>query len=174
MTSTIQTKNAANPHCFGYTTIVSWLVSNKGAFPSHLLSKPILSSLGSGIPGPPSSIPHCRWLSVMIIGSKKQFVLCIIFNEIFASLLQESFSNVKTWLQEIDRYASTNVSRLLVGNKCDLTNKKVVDFTTAKVCPSVFHMFLTSCVISCIYVHVHVCICYCYYVQYTIYVCTMY
>lgn len=45
---------------------------------------------------------------------------------------QESFSNVKTWLQEIDRYASTNVSRLLVGNKCDLTNKKVVDFTTAK------------------------------------------
>ena len=47
--------------------------------------------------------------------------------------MQESFANVKTWLQEIDRYASTNVSKLLVGNKCDLTNKKVVDFTTAKV-----------------------------------------
>ena len=47
--------------------------------------------------------------------------------------VQESFANVKTWLQEIDRYASTNVSKLLVGNKCDLTNKKVVDFTTAKV-----------------------------------------
>ena len=46
---------------------------------------------------------------------------------------QESFTNVKTWLQEIDRYASTNVSKLLVGNKCDLTNKKVVDYTTAKV-----------------------------------------
>lgn len=45
---------------------------------------------------------------------------------------QESFTNVKQWLQEIDRYASTNVSKLLVGNKCDLTNKKVVDFTTAK------------------------------------------
>ena len=48
-------------------------------------------------------------------------------------LCQESFTNVKTWLQEIDRYASTNVSKLLVGNKCDLTNKKVVDYTTAKV-----------------------------------------
>lgn len=50
-----------------------------------------------------------------------------------ALYLQESFTNVKTWLQEIDRYASTNVSKLLVGNKCDLTNKKVVDYTTAKV-----------------------------------------
>lgn len=51
----------------------------------------------------------------------------------FSFASQESFNNVKQWLQEIDRYASENVNKLLVGNKCDLTTKKVVDYTTAKV-----------------------------------------
>lgn len=44
---------------------------------------------------------------------------------------QDSFSNVKQWLEEIDRYACDNVNKLLVGNKCDLTAKKVVEYTTA-------------------------------------------
>lgn len=44
---------------------------------------------------------------------------------------QESFNNVKTWLEEIERYACENVNKLLVGNKCDLQTKKVVDTTTA-------------------------------------------
>ena len=50
---------------------------------------------------------------------------------------QESFYNVRQWLQEIDRYASENVNKLLIGNKCDLSTKKVVDFTSAKVCESI-------------------------------------
>ncbi|GAB4822013.1 hypothetical protein N2152v2_009059 [Parachlorella kessleri] len=45
---------------------------------------------------------------------------------------QESFNNVKQWLNEIDRYANENVNKLLVGNKVDLTNKRVVDYNTAK------------------------------------------
>merc|ERR1712045_1074623 len=44
----------------------------------------------------------------------------------------ESFNNVKQWLHEIDRYACENVNKLLVGNKSDLTTKKVVDFSAAK------------------------------------------
>jgi GTPase SAR1 family protein len=47
---------------------------------------------------------------------------------------QDSFNNVKQWLNEIDRYASDNVNKLLVGNKSDLTEKKVVSYETAKVC----------------------------------------
>ncbi|PSC68383.1 Rab family GTPase [Micractinium conductrix] len=45
---------------------------------------------------------------------------------------QESFNNVKQWLNEIDRYANENVNKLLVGNKTDLTSKRVVAFETAK------------------------------------------
>ncbi|TYH40270.1 hypothetical protein ES332_D12G235800v1 [Gossypium tomentosum] len=39
---------------------------------------------------------------------------------------QESFNNVNQWLNEISRYGSENVNKLLVGNKSDLTAKRVV------------------------------------------------
>jgi len=44
----------------------------------------------------------------------------------------ESFNNVKQWLHEIDRYASENVNKLLVGNKSDLTSKRAVSYDQAK------------------------------------------
>jgi len=44
----------------------------------------------------------------------------------------ETFEHVKTWLHEIDRYASENVNKLLVGNKSDLTSKRAVETETAK------------------------------------------
>ena len=56
---------------------------------------------------------------------------------------QESFNNVKQWLNEIDRYASENVNKLLVGNKCDLTANKVVSYETAKVNPNKMKCFLS-------------------------------
>lgn len=43
----------------------------------------------------------------------------------------ESFNNVKNWLLECDRYASDNVIKILVGNKCD-TTKRVVSYETGK------------------------------------------
>ncbi|KAJ2656851.1 ras GTPase [Coemansia sp. RSA 1199] len=44
----------------------------------------------------------------------------------------DTFGNVKQWLQEIDRYASEGVNKLLVGNKSDLEDKRSVDFTEAQ------------------------------------------
>ena len=45
----------------------------------------------------------------------------------------ESFNNVKQWLNEIDRYANESVCKLLVGNKCDLVENKVVDTQMGQV-----------------------------------------
>jgi len=45
---------------------------------------------------------------------------------------KESFSNVKHWMQEIEKYASDSVNKLLVGNKNDLASKKVVSYDEAK------------------------------------------
>jgi GTPase SAR1 family protein len=47
-------------------------------------------------------------------------------------ILTESFINCKQWLKEIERYASRDVNKLLVGNKSDIAEKKV-DYTVAKV-----------------------------------------
>ncbi|KAJ7058697.1 GTP-binding protein ypt1 [Mycena amicta] len=44
----------------------------------------------------------------------------------------ETFTDVKLWLQDIDRYASEGVNKLLVGNKSDLTGKKVVEYSVVK------------------------------------------
>lgn len=49
----------------------------------------------------------------------------------------DSFNNVKQWLQEIDRYATEGVNKLLVGNKSDIADKKVVEYTVAKVGPRI-------------------------------------
>jgi small GTP-binding protein len=35
----------------------------------------------------------------------------------------DSFNNVKQWLQEIDRYATEGVNKLLVGNKSDMSDR---------------------------------------------------
>ncbi|GJE88078.1 Rab GTPase family protein [Phanerochaete sordida] len=44
----------------------------------------------------------------------------------------ESYENVKGWLTEIDRYASEGVHKLLLGNKSDLTERRVVEHDAAK------------------------------------------
>ena len=66
-------------------------------------------------------------------------VLCALYSSIIWQIVyditdQGSFNNVKQWLSEINRYASGNVNKLLVGNKCDLAANRAVPYETAKVC----------------------------------------
>ncbi|CAF1256129.1 unnamed protein product [Rotaria sordida] len=44
----------------------------------------------------------------------------------------KSFENIKIWLEGIDHHASNNVTKLLVGNKCDLTSKRAIDYAVAQ------------------------------------------
>jgi Ras-related protein Rab-8A len=44
----------------------------------------------------------------------------------------KSFANIKNWIRNIEQYAQENVCKILIGNKCDLVDKKVVDSSRAK------------------------------------------
>ena len=39
---------------------------------------------------------------------------------------RESFSSIQNWMAEVEKHASDNISRILVGNKCDLESQRAV------------------------------------------------
>lgn len=43
-----------------------------------------------------------------------------------------TFENIRRWLHECDLYASKNVVKLLIGNKCDLEKKRAVSYHSGK------------------------------------------
>lgn len=45
---------------------------------------------------------------------------------------QDSFDHVNDWLREVNRYATEETCKLLVGNKCDKVKEKKVSFDDAK------------------------------------------
>jgi Ras-related protein Rab-1A len=45
---------------------------------------------------------------------------------------QKSFQNVTTWVECVDKFAKSNVLRILVGNKTDLEDKRVISTDEGK------------------------------------------
>ena len=39
---------------------------------------------------------------------------------------KKSFAHIKDWLEDINKYTDNNPIKLVIGNKCDLTNEKQV------------------------------------------------
>jgi len=40
---------------------------------------------------------------------------------------ERTFSNIKNWIRNIKKHATDNVDKILIGNKCDMVDKKVID-----------------------------------------------
>ena len=45
---------------------------------------------------------------------------------------RDSFTNLNSWLIEIEKSANKNVYKILIGNKCDLEDKRAVTFQEGK------------------------------------------
>ena len=41
---------------------------------------------------------------------------------------RETFDNVRTWINEIEKYSQAGVCKILVGNKCDMEDRRQITF----------------------------------------------
>ena len=44
-----------------------------------------------------------------------------------------TYTNIEKWMDHIHQSAEANVNKILVGNKCDLTNQRVISFSFPSV-----------------------------------------
>merc|ERR1712070_575452 len=40
---------------------------------------------------------------------------------------EKSFQNIRSWMRNIEQHANTEVVKVLLGNKCDMVDKKVIE-----------------------------------------------
>lgn len=41
----------------------------------------------------------------------------------------KSFENIKTWIKNIEQHASEDVEKMILGNKCDMAEKRVISLS---------------------------------------------
>jgi Ras-related protein Rab-8A len=40
---------------------------------------------------------------------------------------EKTFNNIRNWIRNIEKHATESVNKILIGNKCDMVDKKVID-----------------------------------------------
>jgi len=45
---------------------------------------------------------------------------------------EKSFMSIRNWIANVEQFAQDSVNRILLGNKCDMTTKKVIDYAAGK------------------------------------------
>lgn len=45
---------------------------------------------------------------------------------------ERSFNNIRNWIHNTEQYASDGVNKILIGNKCDMNERRVIDRARAE------------------------------------------
>lgn len=45
---------------------------------------------------------------------------------------EQSFLNIRNWIRNIEQHAAESVNKILIGNKCDMTEDKLIEATRGK------------------------------------------
>lgn len=53
---------------------------------------------------------------------------------------ERSFSNMRNWIQQIEHHGNENVNKVLVGNKCDMKENRLVESTRGRTLADEFSM----------------------------------
>lgn len=56
-----------------------------------------------------------------------------------------TFDNIRNWMKSIEQHASESVDRILVGNKCDLNEKRVVSTEMGKALADEYSIKFFEC-----------------------------
>ena len=95
----------------------------------------------TGIPFMETSAKDAANVEQAFIASTRRYSYPLQSKVLYDVTDMGSFNNMKQWVHEIDGYASDNVNKLLVGNKCDLAVNRDVSYGFGIISPC-----LTKCV----------------------------
>merc|ERR1712228_274436 len=58
---------------------------------------------------------------------------------------EHTFMNIRTWMQNINQYANDQISKVIIGNKCDMVNDREVTLERAKNLASEYDVPFFEC-----------------------------
>jgi len=58
---------------------------------------------------------------------------------------KQSFDNIRKWIADVQSFAESNVNIVLIGNKCDLVDSKVVDTSAGRSIAQSFNIDFFEC-----------------------------
>ena len=103
-----------------------WPVSSSSRSPSS--SSGILLVKSASIPSPVSAaclLPRSLAPSPFSLASYYRGATGIML--VYDVTLARSFDNINKWLRNIDDHASDDVVKMLIGNKCDMDDRRCID-----------------------------------------------